>query len=1094
MQDIVKARKIQALLATSAAAMLIAIAAEARAADETAIPELQAAPQAQTQTQTQTQTEEEKKAEEEEIEQIVVTGSRIRRSELESPAPLTIIDSEAVKLSGENNLADFLSELPALSGSLTPDQQTGASLGLAGLNLLNLRNLGSVRTLVLVNGRRHVAGDPGSAAVDIGTLPFALVERVEVITGGASAIYGADAVSGVVNFIIRDDFQGLNLDAQYAPQDNRGSAGDSYRFSAVAGGNFADGKGNATLAIEWRESNGLDETDIDFFRLNRAVLRVDLDQDTDGDGILDPDGQRSHELFFNVGSLQISDGGNLFPIDDIIFFGFTARDPARVFRFFEGGQLRLADKGPLGVLGTTNFNVVDGDGFPSDEFVGSLTPDSQSLVINAFANYQVTDWLEAYMEGKYANTQANFGFQPSFTFYQTSAVTLVDENDDGEPDPVPVPIFGPDVLGVDFTIGTDNPFLTDEARSTIQTFGQIFGLPGLGLGIRFNFDLGERTQTTDRQTARIVTGVRGDFDVGDLFHNWHYDAGFTYGRTTTTNIQRGIPLIPRLAAAVDAIALTDDILANLAEDDPVVRRSDGRVITAAEAKAGDIVCRALAMERSGQDSGFDSFAYEGCIPTNYFGPNAISPEAANWINVNVIEKAEVEQSDALFTLTGDLFESPLGAGPVSFAMGYEYRSERTRVTNDDLPRIIDAFANAQVGVGGKFHVHEGFFEVNLPVLRDKPLAEELTVHGAARFSNYSIAVGSTTTWGVDGTYRPVRDVTFRGTFSRAIRAPNIGELFQPLTQTFAQIADPCDKDNLTANPDVAANRIKNCAALGIPADWDDPRPNVSNAGFFGGNPNVKEERARSWTVGTIVTPRWIPGLTLVADYYKIKIKDAIATLDATTLAQRCVDGPTLDPTFCSLIKRAPAGAPNEFEITEFRLLFLNLQALSTRGIDFDAQYRTSLYDLVGREWGDLAFRVRGTWLDSLKVFAFQDDPEDFDQFAGLVDNPVWHFQFSTTWAWKRFGLTYTFEWQDSQWVFNKESRQNEPDLLLSKDVLATGGYGIHDIAVTYDLFDNVTLRAGVNNLADNDPPAIAERAETFDQIGRRYFVGITAQF
>ena len=1079
MQDIMKTRKIQALLASSAAVVMVVATMQAKAAEESAIPELQAAPQAQTEAQTQAE-EEKKKAEEEEIEQIVVTGSRIRRSELESPAPLTIIDDEAVKLSGENNLADFLSELPALSGSLTPDQQTGASLGLAGLNLLNLRNLGSVRTLILVNGRRHVAGDPGSAAVDIGTIPFALVERVEVITGGASAIYGADAVSGVVNFIIRDDFQGLILDAQYAPQDNRGSAGDSYRFSAVAGGNFADGKGNATLAIEWRETNGLDEADVDFFRLNRGVIRTDLDTDADGDGILDPDGIPSHTLFTGLGSLQISDGGNVF---DIFRFGFNGLGP--VYRFFGGGQLREADKGPLGVIGARpRFTVQGGDGFPFSEFTGSLTPDSQALVINAFVNYQVTDWMEAYMEGKYANTQANFGFQPSFTFYN---FTPVAPSADG---PVPEHVFGADFLGLDLAIGLDNPFLTDEARAVLSSF-----VAGFGLGLRFNFDLGERTQTVDRQTARIVTGVRGDFDVGDLFHDWHYDAGFTYGRTSVSNIQRGIPIVPRLAAAVDAISLTDAILANLDPEDPVVQASTGRLINAKDAVAGDIVCRALAMERSGQDSGFDSFAYEGCIPTSYFGPNAISPEARNWINVDILEKDLLEQWDALFTLTGDLFDAPFGAGAVSFALGYEYRGERAQVTNDALPRIIDVFANAQTGVGGKFHVHEGFFEVNVPLLRDKPLVKELTVHGAARFSNYSTAVGATTTWGVDGTYRPVRDVSFRGTFSRAIRAPNIQELFQPLSQTFNQIVDPCSAENLDANPDTAANRRKNCAALGIPVGtYVDPNPNVSNAGFFGGNPNVKEERARSWTVGTIVTPRWLPGFSFTVDYYKIKIKDAISFLSAQTIVNKCVDGPTLDPKFCSLIKRAPAGATNAFEIIEFISTALNVEALSTRGADFDAIYRSSLYDLVGREWGDLLLRVRGTYLDSWKSFTFQDDPTDFDQAAGLINFPTWHFQFSTSWAFKRLGLTYTFEWQSSQWAFNKEDRQNEPDLLLSKNVLTTGGYGIHDIAVTYDLFENVQLRAGVNNIADNDPPAIAERAQTFDNIGRRYFLGVTAQF
>ncbi len=1061
------------LLGSSAVLLAaVALGRTSTAQAEGDIAEIQVA-QAAAQTQASSAEDEaKKKAEEggkEEIEEVVVTGSRIRRSNLESPAPLTIIDDEAVKLSGENNLADFLSEVPALSGSLTPDQQTGASLGLAGLNLLNLRDLGTKRTLVLVNGRRHVAGDPGTTSVDIGTIPFALVERVEVITGGASAIYGADAVSGVVNFIIRDDYQGFQLDAEYFPQDNRGSAGDGYRFSAVAGGNFADGKGNATLAIEWRETNGLDETDIDFFRKNRGVIRVDRDVDTDGDGILDPDGIAPFQEFNNLGSLQVSDGGNL--------INFINND---IYRFFADG-FRQADTGPLGILGDPpRFTVQGGDGFPFNEFTGGLTPDSQSLVINAFVNYQLTDWAELYMEGKYADTQANFLFQPSFSLFILQPTAAAP----GEL--VPSPIFGD--FGFDAAVGIDNPFLPADARNFIA------GLPfPAALDIRFNFDLGERGQIDDRQTARIVTGVRGNFDVGEMFHDWQYDASFTYGRTTVAQKQTGIPILPRLFASMDAIAADSAILSVLNSDDKLFRISTGQVVLARDAQPGDVVCRALAMERAGQDSGFDSFAYEGCIPTSVFGPNAINPAARDWITAEILESDSVEQADAMFTLTGDLWDL-WGAGPIGFAAGYEFRTERAQVNNDALPLIIDTFANAQTGVGGKFHVHEGFFEFNVPLLKDMFLAEELSVGGAARFSNYSTAVGSTTTWGVNATYRPVQDIRFRGTLSRSIRAPNISELFQPLTQTFSSIADPCSAENVDADPNFAANRRQNCAALGIPVGvYRDPRPNITKAGSIGGNPNLRPETAKSWTVGTIITPRWVTGFSLAVDWFKIQIFDAISFLSAQTIANKCVDGPTLDPQFCSLITRAPASASNAFEIVNFVSTQLNVEALSTRGADFDARYVTSVDDLVGRDWGDLLFRVRGTYLDSWKRFAFQGNRDDFDQFAGLVGLPKWHFQFTTSWAWKKWSLTYSFEWQNSQrsGAFEKRDIAREPDLLLSKKVLTTGGYGIHDISMTYDIRDNLQFRAGVNNIADNDPPAIAERATTFDNIGRRYFVGLT---
>lgn len=1023
-------------------------------------------------------------AEEKSLEEVIVTGSRIRRSPLTSPTPLTIIDSQAVTLSGENNLADFLNELPALQGSLVPSQQTGASLGLAGLNLLNLRDLGSVRTLTLVDGRRHVGADPGSTAVDIGSIPFALVERIEVITGGASAVYGADAVSGVVNFIMRDDFQGLILDGFYGLNEN--GSGENYRISAVAGGNFADGRGNATVSAEWRDTNGLIESDLDYFRKNRSIIRVSR-------APLSPDGTRpaqgipTHELFFDVGSIQISDGGN---VRELL--------GARQDLIFTENGLKITDTGPFGRLGAnvtpTSNSVVGGDGFKNDQFTGSLTPSNQTYTITGSVDYRINDFANFFLDTKYSNSKSKFGFQPAFTFGFIGPTDFRNSGDIVTSSTAPL-LFLADPTGVanaidprigfDFDVGLDNPFLSS------ADVGLIEGTLPLSIGqiTRFNFDLGERVQDTERQLSRIVTGIEGDFEVNDLFGTWNYDLSFNYGRSTLSTIQTGIPIMQRYAASVDAIAVTDDILANLDSADQLLSAATGEVILAPDAQAGDIICRSLAQERVGQESGVTPLGYEGCIPTNIFGPNAINAAARDFINAQVLESSSLEQVTINLNVAGQLGDY-WGAGQIGFAAGYEYRDESAQANNDALPVLVDVFANAQVGVGGSFDVHEGYFELVVPVITDMPFIQDLTVDGAVRISDYS-TIGSTTTWRTGLNWTPIEDIRFRGTYSQAIRAPNVSELFQPLSQTFSVIVDPCDVNNIENDASVAENRRRNCAALGISPTFEDPNPNVSKPGFLGGNTNVNEEKSKSYTIGTVITPRWIPELSIVLDWFDIKINDAISFLSAQSIVDNCVESATLDPNFCNLITRASTG-----EITSFITTNVNTEKLTTRGVDFDARYDTSFDDLIGEDWGALRLRVRGTYLDSRKTFAFQTDPDNFTDFSGRLGLPKWRFQTSVNWGLDRIGVNYSFDWQSSQRnaLLDKDNVELEPDLLLSRNLLRSGSYGTHDINITYQATDTLQLRAGVNNITDNDPPAIAEGVSTFDLIGRRFFFGARATF
>ncbi len=941
-------------------------------------------------------------------EEIVVTGTRIRRPDFDSPSPVITLGAATIQQSGTTNLTDFLTGIPALQGSSTSGDNSGsgAGIGFTGLNLLNLRNLGTERTLVLVDGRRHVASVPGSQAIDINTIPNDLVERVDVLTGGVSAIYGADAVTGVVNFVLKKDFEGLTARAQ-AGTSEYGDAGKRL-IAVTAGKNFADGRGNVAIAYEYGDESRLEARDRS--RLRGANLTGFYRNPNDPEfgpnytGGVDngiPDNVPTRDVRYNDTARE---GGI-----DVDFDGqpdYVVDATGRLVPFSLGTVLR-----PGFSQGGSGTRVAD--------YANDLLPDIQRHIVNALGHFDIAPGLTVFAEGKYARNKSFTLGQPSFDYY-----LLVEDG---------------------------NPYLPA-------------GLPELGNGgvlvTRDNFDIGQRGETITRETYRAVGGLRGDINP-----HANYEVSYTFGESNVTNNYVNDTYNDRLFAAIDAVR------------DPAT---------------GQVTCRVnldptwSPNQPYASRASFNptSFRPGECSPINLFGDGAPSQAALDFVRANTTDRSRLRQQVVSGVLSGDfgqIFELP--GGPVGFAVGAEYRKEESRFIPDPIAAQGLTFGNALGREEGEFDVNEQFAELNVPVFRNQPFAHRLSLGAAVRFSDYS-TIGNTTTWKVDGTYAPVRDITFNGTYSKAVRAPNIGELFAGQSQTFAFITDPCDTGELQNGTQF---RAANCAALlsglGIanPAAYTDARTtNIS--GLSGGNPALREEEATTWTAGVVVQPRFIPGLSLRADWYDINLSGAINTVAANQVAELCVDQATLDNVFCRSITRTnvTSGTAQQGNITGFVVAPQNVARFSTAGLDLNANYTIDT-----GSFGRFNLRVIGNYLDKLEFIGTPG--ADVTNSRGEARAPKYTVNGDLSWSMDKITINYGLTWFDRTLRNTNQVDQNNPDV-VAPEYKYLKELWQHDIYISVDATDRFQFYGGVNNVFGQRPEL---GTDTFPvpSIGRYMFAG-----
>lgn len=934
--------------------------------------------------------------------EVTITGSRIARPETDFPNPVISLSSDAIQLSGKTNIAELLTKSPALVGSRVGDQTAGSvpAYGEIGLNLLDLRNLGVDRTLVLVDGRRHVSGLAGSAAVDVDAIPVDLIEAVDVLTGGASAIYGADGVSGVVNFRMKKDFEGIATRAQFGT--SRHGDGDNRFASITFGHNFADGRGNFALAYEYNSDGRVSDQDRSFLRNPLSGDFYQNQDDLDDDPNV-PDNIPTHNVSYadssRVGAIDVDGDG--------------ASD-------FEGTG-RVYDRGVI--LENSGGFAVGGSNTRTSGYQGDLFPEMRRNLVNAFAHFDVNDGFTVFFEGKYAETKAYSISQPTFDF--------------------------------SLLMTPDNPFMPDTVRDAIvpgamALFFEDDETPDGVLLTRDHFDLGINAERNKRKTTRAVLGANGK-----ISDRARYEVSYTWGETKTDSIEVGDRVTSRWLAAIDVV----------------------------EGDNGQPACRSSLDPDADPD-------LAGCVPFNVFGEHPVSQAARDFILRDSLNSSTVTQKVLSGSVSGDFgsfLEMP--GGPVGYAVGAEYRKESSDFRPDDILSQGLTWVGALQPTRGEFAVKEVFGEVNVPILEDRPFVKTLSVGGAVRLSDYD-TIGKTTTWKVDSVYAPARAVSFRGTYAQAVRAPNIAELFAPPGSNFNFIVDPCDVVELNNG---AGTREANCAAvlegLGIdPTTFSpssSPLSSVFTEGLTSGNPGLSEETAKTWTIGAVFKPAFLPNFTLTADWYDIRIKNAINIPEAEEVADLCVDQPTIANVYCGFITRDP----DTGFITGFSTKPENVAAFTTAGLDV-----TTSYELATETTGTYDFRLIGGYVHRLTSIATPGAETVSDRRQQF--KPRYIATFDMTWRRGPLTLNYNVDWQDKTKRFEDATVRGDPDYVASRYLFIKAKW---EHSVQFDVAlreDKISIYTGVNNLFDAKPEFGAGDFASYpvSAMGRFFYGGVKARF
>jgi outer membrane receptor protein involved in Fe transport len=798
---------------------------------------------------------------------IVVTGSRIRRANRDTIEPSIVVGSDQIEERGLTNIGEVLEDQPAFGPpSSSPVGTQSGSFG-SGQSFINFFGLGSQRTLTLVNSRRYVSSNTASifgpvaagSQVDLNTIPTLMVDRIETIAVGGAPIYGADAIAGTVNIILKDRFDGVRFDAQMGIAEE-GDARE-YRLGAMAGTSFADGRGNVVAAVEYNKTEGLLYTDRE--RTSRGLFyAAPIDPNSPFDNVIIND--RRIPILSEFGAPTIA--------DIIPGFGADFTDAnGNTLVFDANGNLIPLDFG-------TRHNVVNsagGNGFSLVPLTNLLSPVERYLGAIS-ASYDVTDSITAFFEGQYANSKGTeLRAQPVYNTWLFGSA--------GEPDG-------------NLIIPLSNPFLSDEARATIGAqlpAGQDFFYLG-----RANTDLISGLGSSTVEVYRIAGGLRGDFFLGSRNLNWEVSG--VYGRSRTEGRSREL-----------------------------VQQNFENALAGCPAGAVDSPVQTVSST---------------CAPFNPFG-NQNSQAVADYITTIADPTAVNKQYDFIATIGGDLIN--LWSGSVGFAIGYEHRKE----TADFDPGVFffgqpdpndPSAPRSQFGrsipidpVSGSYNTDEVFGELQIPIVSPSmnvPLVHLLEAKGAIRYVDHSLT-GGDITWTAGGRWQPIEDITFRGNFTRSIRAPAITELFNPNSAIFTTANDPCDARFINSGPN-PAQRQANCAADGLPANFTSNIVDFTTRGSLSGNTGLENETADSWTVGAVFTPTFAPGLTLSVDYVDIALEGAIQSVDAEGTLEACYDSNNFPDPACDRIDRDAAG-----QVEFIRTGYLNVASYDYQGVIADLRWK-----------------------------------------------------------------------------------------------------------------------------------------------------------
>ncbi|MCQ8242019.1 TonB-dependent receptor domain-containing protein [Rhizosaccharibacter radicis] len=892
-------------------------------------------------------------------ENIVVTGSSLasRRNAVQL-APVETITAKEISQTSAITLDDYLRRIPSLG---TP-QGNATTNGGDGLSCQNIRNLGFQRTLILIDGKRRVqSGAFGFSCVDLNQIPTDMVERIEILKDGGSALYGADAVAGVINIITKKNFKGLSVHADGSLTDV--GDGKTANIGALGGFDFDQGRGNVTIGANYQTQGPI-------YQRDRPWAAQAQQSNTAG---VPP----------TYGSPTTS-GGRFYQVND---------PDQNLYAVSQPGQA------PHAYTSADNYN------FAQDQQLQNYLQDSN---IVGKARYEINEHFEAYVDANYNHRTAQQQLAPQPMTGSIPPNTL--------PNPLVIPGGYP-----------YNPFPGEDVR----------------LYRRLN-EFGPRQTDQAADLYQITGGLRGT-----IVDNWKYDGSFGYGKTMTTLNGQGEVNYRNLLQEL-GIQQTDPSDAA----SPVVYNPN--------------VCQAS----------------RGCQIQNIFGTGSLSPQGVQYARFTQHAHAEQQLRDFNLRVTNSsVARLPYKyGGPIGLSFGVEHRSEQGNYSPDPIIQSGDSLENSQSPTGGGFNATEVYAEMKLPLLVNAPFAKELTLDGQGRWSHYN-TFGNTENWKLDLLWAPTRDIAFRGTLGTAFRQPNIYELFGGQSLSFESATDPCA--NAASYGALSGRVAARCAREGVSPNFQQSGSQIPT--ITGGNAQLRPETSRTYTIGTVITPRWVRNFQATVDYWHTSIANTISSLSTQYIVDQCYTG--LNEAYCQYIGGRAGGA----DISSVTAVDQNLGVTKTNGIDFGLNYTYNIdFDnsiTLQNQFQQLIGYISQSVADGPFInYAGRIDTFGYDAYPRVRDTAsvtVRHRNLSVNYQMRYIGGMQAFD-GSNDYVKGVDGQYQVPGIFY------------HDVSATYTL-GRYVLTGGINNLLDKRPPFSFDGSTNtdpniYDYAGRTIFARFAVRF
>ena len=997
----------------------------------------------------------EEKPDDKRVAEILVTGSRIKRAGFDTLEPALVVSGDYVRSRGFTNIADALNETPGFGTGVTPEG--GQSSYAPGVNFVNLFGLGTNRTLTLVNGRRIVTSNPpalfGPTApgnqVDLNFIPTVLLDGVETLTVGGAPTYGADAIAGVVNVKLKKDFQGIQAFGQYGQLDSGGGRSDS--LGLVGGWNFAGERGNVTASIQRSNTDGLLATSNRRFadaysfvgNPTASAIAGQVGRTPANDGRVNPD------IPFNTGSADgipnavlirnrrsvnhnfngvvLPTGVDKLPDGRLRCFG---ADSNTCLQFAPNGNLVPYDRG-------INFGTSDasgGDGLYLMSTLALMT-ELERTTGTLSGHVDVSDKVQLFADVfAYHNEATELVDQPVFNTISFAGSTS-----------------GP------ITLPSNHPLLTQAARDT---------LAGLGVSAfrvsRASRDLALNNSIGSGDLYQAVAGATGNFEAGNRHFEWETYLNFGHNESKYSGAQLDHQ---RFVNAINVVSAGGQLQCSPTPNYTGLPDAQGRILVNGEAPVAD----------------------PACVPLDIFGDGRPSAAALDYVTSVQRVDAELEQQVFNANIGSSLFD--IAGGPLQYNVGFEHRRESGAFLPDQY-LVAGRGRSAPIArIRGDYTTREVFGEVTVPLFSHEnalPGLDRLTLVAKARWVDTSIN-GDFTAWTGGLEWSPVEDVELRGNVTRSLRVPAITELYLPVSPLFGQVADPCSSANLSSGTRNAIRRA-NCeqffAEYGLPGDgsWISNATTAAVPGTSQGDPNLGNETSNAWTAGIVLRPRWVPGLTLSADWVDIRIDNTITRLTGGDLAAACFDNADFSNHYCDYFTRGAPGSANPGQITSYQSGFANGAFQSMAGVLVEGRLQHEFEKLGTFDFGVSYYRLREELRSATGLFTTNS--------AEQIGSPTDTAQLNLAWRRGTVGARWQTNYVGKQLfdrTFNVESR----------DILEVNGDWVHNFSLELQPLASTVVRLAVSNVFDGAPPfpiSVDAFNGNYDFLGRRYSLSVTYDF